>query len=86
MATTDQPKPDLGIYEGERPVVMDVEHNAEQTLVSVDTLDGSVVAAVDVGDLGLDDSLQLARDVRDAVEQATSAGEGPAVGGEHGDH
>lgn len=58
----------------DRPAEVTVEHNPEQTLVAVETQDGSAVAAVDVGHLPLDETIQLARDVREAFETATKSG------------
>jgi len=64
---------DVAIYD-DRPVECSIEHNAEQTFVTIDTQDGQVVAAVDIGHLTLPAALELARDVREAVEDATTTG------------
>jgi len=64
---------DVAVYDG-RPAEVSVEHSPEQTVVAVETQDGRAAAAVDVGHLSLDATVQLARDVREAFEEATRSG------------
>lgn len=64
---------DAAVY-GDRQIEVRTDHNGAQTLVAVETQAGSAVAAVDVGHLPLGAEVQLARDVREAVDRATSAG------------
>lgn len=71
---------DAAVYDDRRAEV-GVEHNPEQTVVAVETQDGRAAAAVDVGHLSLETSLQLARDVREVFERATTRG-GESADGE----
>jgi hypothetical protein len=69
------PEP-AGIWDDrlEAPVDVRVEHNGEQTLVGVESERIHAAAAVDVGDLSLDQQRQLANDLLDAFQAATSSG------------
>ena len=67
-------EPAAGIYD-DRPVEVDIEDNGTQSLVAIETDHGQVVATVDETDLDLSEIIQLARDVRGAIERARG-GEG----------
>ncbi|WP_158855583.1 hypothetical protein [Halorhabdus sp. CUG00001] len=55
-----------------------VEHNPEQTLIVSDLGEhGSVVAAVDVGEITIEDTVEFAHDLRERFRDVTT----PASGG-----
>lgn len=75
----DQPhsrdrEPDLDVDRAE----ISVEHTPEQTLIVAELPNGSVAAAVDVGDLTVENTVELGRTLKDAIRDATT----PASGGE----
>jgi hypothetical protein len=72
--------PDAALYDG-NPVEIRTEHNPDQTVIAVENDVIEVVAAVSAGELALANELTLAREVRAAVERATTGRDTPPAPG-----
>ncbi|WP_136688646.1 hypothetical protein [Halorhabdus amylolytica] len=55
-------------------VEVHIEHSPEQTLIAAELEHGSVVAAVDVGEIAVSDTVELGRDLRDLFDDVVSNG------------
>lgn len=73
-------EPDAAIYD-DRPVEIRTEHSPDQTVITLDGDRIDVVATVSTGELSLANELQLAREIRDAVERATCGRDTPPASG-----
>lgn len=51
-----------------------VEHNPEQTLIVAELESGSVAAAVDVGEISIEDTVELGRDLQETFDDVVSNG------------
>ncbi|WP_181685842.1 hypothetical protein [Halorhabdus salina] len=53
-----------------------VEHNPEQTLIVADLEHGSVAAAVDVGEISIEDTVDLGHELQETFRDVTTSASG----------